>query len=445
MRSAKLHIGVGKNLVENKMADAHFFIELMERGGKIVTITPEYSPPATKADYWMPCRPGLGDTAIFLGITKLLMDRNLYDAPFVKEFTDFPLLLRADNLKRLSAADVFPAYAPGLTSEGPSFKIQGLTKAQYDKLQDYVVYDAKSKSLKPLTREDVGVKLTNKGLDPQLDYRGTVTLANGQQVEILTLWEAYKVHLQDYDLDTVAEISGSPKDKIEQLAMDIATIKPVAIHQGEGINHWFHATEMNRAAYLPLMLTGNIGKPGAGCHTWAGNYKAALFQGSPWTGPGFKGWVAEDPFELTLDPNASRTSRPRLHPGRGAGLLGPRRPGPHRRHPEGGTEGLHRQEPHAEPDQAPLDHERQPHQQRQVGLRRHLQRPPEDRPDHHAGHRDDGELRVFRLHPAGQLVAGVRAGRGYRLVPEPLPSDLEGRHQADVRYERRHRHHGGRR
>src|SRR5262249_46153093 len=67
---------------------------------------------------------------------------------------------------------------------------------------------------------------------------------------------------------------------------------------------WFHATEVNRAAYLPMILTGNIGKPGAGCHTWAGNYKAALFQGSAWTGPGFKGWVSEDPFEPNLDPNA---------------------------------------------------------------------------------------------------------------------------------------------
>jgi nitrate reductase alpha subunit len=89
-----------------------------------------------------------------------------------------------------------------------------------------------------------------------------------------------------------------------QLADDIATMKPVAIHQGEGINHWFHATEMNRAAYLPLLLTGNIGRPGAGCHTWAGNYKAALFQGSKETGPGFKGWVAEDPFHPNLDPSA---------------------------------------------------------------------------------------------------------------------------------------------
>ena len=73
---------------------------------------------------------------------------------------------------------------------------------------------------------------------------------------------------------------------------------------GERINPWFHATLANRAQFLPLMLTGNIGTPGAGCYTWAGNYKAALFQGSPQTGPGFKGWVAEDPFEMTLDPAA---------------------------------------------------------------------------------------------------------------------------------------------
>lgn len=308
LRHAKLHIGVGKNLIENKMADAHFYVEIMERGGKIVTITPEYSPPATKADYWIPVRPGLSDTAIFLGITKLLMDRNLYDAAFVKQFTDFPLLIRTDNLKRLSAGDVFPNYTLGLAADGPSFKVQGLTKPQYEKLGDYVVFDAKTKSLKPVTRDDVGAKLVAKGIDPDLEYKGTATLKDGKQVEVLTLWQAYREHLKDYDLDTVAEITGSPKELIERLTNDIATIKPVAIHVGEGINHWFHATLHNRATYLPLMLTGNIGTPGAGCHTWAGNYKAALFQGSPETGPGFKGWIAEDPFEMNLDASADGKS-----------------------------------------------------------------------------------------------------------------------------------------
>lgn len=304
VRHSKLHIQVGKNLVENKMPESHFFIEVMERGGKIVTITPEYSPPATKSDYWIPVRPGLGDTAVFLGIAKLLMDRGQYDADFVKRYTDFPLLIRKDTLTRLRAHEVFPNYSPGLRPDGPSFAVQNLTPEQYARLGDYVVFDARSNSLKPLTRDDVGRRLDAKGIDPRLDYSGTVRLVDGTEVEVLTIWEAYKLHLADYDLDTVAEISGAPKHLIEQLATDIATIKPVAIHVGEGVNHWFHATLHNRATYLPLMLTGNIGKPGAGCYTWAGNYKAALFQSTPESGPGFKGWVAEDPFHPNLDPTA---------------------------------------------------------------------------------------------------------------------------------------------
>ncbi|GIW39833.1 MAG: hypothetical protein KatS3mg076_0410 [Candidatus Binatia bacterium] len=303
LRFTKLIIMDGKNLVENKLPDAHWFIECMERGAKIVVITPEYGPPSTKADYWIPIRPGT-DAALWLGVTRLLVERKQYDEKFVKEFTDFPLLVRLDTLRRLRAHEVFPDYRSPLSPEGPSRKIQGLTPEQHEKIGDFVVWDAKTDRPAAVTRDDVGSRLAERGIDPVLDGRFRVRLADGKEVEVATLWNLYQVHLRDYDLDTVCDITQAPKDLVLQLVEDIATIRPVAIHQGEGINHWFHATEMNRAAYLPLMLTGNIGKPGAGCHTWAGNYKAALFQGSPWTGPGFKGWVAEDPFHPNLDPKA---------------------------------------------------------------------------------------------------------------------------------------------
>jgi len=304
LRNSRLHIQCGKNLVENKMPESHFFIEAMERGAKIVAITPEYSPPATKSDYWIPIRPAT-DAALFLGVSRWLMDNEKYDAAFVKRFTDLPLLVRADNLKRLRAAEVFLGYRPGLDPQGPSFALQGLKDEQYQALGDFVVIDAHTQAPAPLTRDDVGQALDGKGIDPLLDWSGTLELADGSRVEALTLWAMYREHLQDYDLDSVAEITHAPRQLIERLANDIATLRPAAIHIGEGINHWFHATLANRAQYLPLMLTGDIGRPGAGCYTWAGNYKAALFQGSPRTGPGFKGWVAEDPFQPNLDPQAS--------------------------------------------------------------------------------------------------------------------------------------------
>ena len=303
LRSSKLIIMDGKNLVENKMTDSHWFIECMERGAKIVVIAPEYGPPSTKADYWIPIRPAT-DAALWLGVTKLLIDNKQYDEAFVKQFTDFPLLVRKDNLKRLRAADVIPGYQPGLKADGASMKIQNLTEAQYAELSDFVGWDTKANAPVAITRDEVGEHLAAKGVELALDGNYTLTLVSGETVEVATLWNLYHEHLKDYDIDSVCDITQAPKDLILQLTEDIATIKPCTIHQGEGINHWFHATEMNRAAYLPMMLTGNIGKPGAGCHTWAGNYKSALFQGSPWTGPGFKGWVAEDPFELSLDPEA---------------------------------------------------------------------------------------------------------------------------------------------
>ncbi len=301
LRNSRLHIQCGKNLVENKMPESHFFIEAMERGAKIVTITPEYSPPATKSDYWIPIRPAT-DTALFLGISRWLMDNKKYDEAFVKRFTDLPLLVRADTLERLRASDLFAGYQLGLNPDGPSFKLQGLKQDQYEKLGDYVVFDNKTSAPVAITRDDVGEAIDNKGIDPALEWSGELRLVDGTQVEVLTIWSMYVEHLKDYDLDAVAEITHAPKAMIERLANDIATLSPVAIHIGEGINHWFHATLANRVQFLPLMLTGNIGRPGAGCYTWAGNYKAALFQGSEQTGPGFKGWVAEDPFHPNLDP-----------------------------------------------------------------------------------------------------------------------------------------------
>ena len=304
LRFSKLIIMDGKNLVENKMTDSHWFIECMERGGRIVVIAPEYGPPSTKADYWMPIRPST-DAALWLGITRYMIDKKWYDEKFVKQFTDFPLLVRTDTLKRLRADEIFPGYKSSLPKDGPSYKVQGLTDEQHDKIGDRVVWDAKADKAVALTRDEIGSKTP---VDPVLDGKWKVKLVDGSEVEVQTLWKMYQVHLKDYSVEDTAEMTSCPQELIERLARDIWETTqnggPVSIHQGEGINHWFHATEANRAAYLPMMLTGNIGKKGAGVHAWAGNYKAALFQGSAQTGPGFKGWVAEDPFNLNLDESA---------------------------------------------------------------------------------------------------------------------------------------------
>ena len=60
MRFSKLNTSWGKNFVENKMPEAHWKLESIERGARIVVITPEYNPTAYRADYWIPLRPQIG-------------------------------------------------------------------------------------------------------------------------------------------------------------------------------------------------------------------------------------------------------------------------------------------------------------------------------------------------------------------------------------------------
>ncbi|MCE9552899.1 MAG: molybdopterin-dependent oxidoreductase [Planctomycetes bacterium] len=302
LRFSKLVIQIGKNLIENKMPESHWLNEVMERGGRLVDIAPEYNCPATKSDYWIGVRPGLSDTSVLLGVTKIMLDNHWYKPDFCRQFTDFPLLVRTDTLRRLRPEDVMAGYRPKDISAGPSYKIQGLTDSQRRRIGDFCVWDTAGKRVVFISRDEVG-----KNLNVAAALEGTyqVQLADGRQVEVMPILEMYKRHLRDYDEKTVEEISGAPAHLVRRLAEDIWKTTeaghPVAIHIGEGVNHYFHATLHNRAAYLPVMLTGNIGRHGAGCFTWAGNYKGALMQASPWSGPGVGSYTHEDPFHPVLD------------------------------------------------------------------------------------------------------------------------------------------------
>ena len=303
MRFSKLNTSWGKNFVENKMPEAHWKLESIERGARIVVITPEYNPTAYRADYWIPLRPET-DGATFLGACKIIFDENLQDIDYIKEFTDLPLLVRTDTLQYLDPRDVIADYKFPDFSKSYSGRIQSLKPEQVERLGGMMVWDlAKGKAV-PLHREQVGFHFKESGIDPALTGTFRVKLLNGREIDVMSIYQMYQVHLQDYDLDTTHQITRAPKDLIVRWARDSGTIKPAAMHNGEGVCHYFHMTEMGRAAAFIMTITGNIGKFGTGCHTWSGNYKAGIWNAVPWSGAGLAVHTGEDPFNLTLDPNA---------------------------------------------------------------------------------------------------------------------------------------------
>ncbi len=310
LRFSKFILMIGKNLVENKMAESHWFIEAMERGAKIVNVSPDYAAPSAKSDYWIGVRPGLSDLALVLGVLKIIIDNRWHDADFTKRFTDMPLLVRTDTLRRLRPQDVFPGYVNKDISSGPSFKRHGLTAEQREIIGDFCMWDAQAGKVAAVSRDEVGDHLT---IDPALEGTFTVRTVDGEEIEVMPVFEMHRRHLKDYDVQTVAEITGADAALIERLAKDLATIKPAAIHFGEGINHYFHATLHNRACFVLMAITGNIGKHGAGVFSWAGNYKGAILQASAEAGPGVGVYTYEDPFRPVLDESATLTGKNLRH------------------------------------------------------------------------------------------------------------------------------------
>ncbi len=253
MRFSKLNTSWGKNFVENKMPEAHWKLECIERGARIVVITPEYNPTAYRADYWMPLRPA-SDGAIFLGAMKIIVDENMHDVDFLKGYTDSPMLVRTDTLQFLDPRDVVADYKFPDFSNSYSGRVQSLKPPQVERLGGMMVWDLNKKQAVPLHRELVGWHYQNSGIDAALNGTYRVKLLNGREVDAMPVWQMYLVHFQDYDLDTVHQICRTPKDLLVRWARDSGSIKPAAIHNGEGTCHYFHQTINSRGAAMVLIV-----------------------------------------------------------------------------------------------------------------------------------------------------------------------------------------------
>ncbi|NPA98855.1 MAG: formate dehydrogenase subunit alpha [Crenarchaeota archaeon] len=70
--------------------------------------------------------------------------------------------------------------------------------------------------------------------------------------------------LKDFDLDEAARITGVPRKLIEEAAIIYATNKPSTIYYGMGITQHRNGTDLVQALVNMALITGNLGKPGAG-------------------------------------------------------------------------------------------------------------------------------------------------------------------------------------
>jgi len=119
----------------------------------------------------------------------------------------------------------------------------------------------------------------------------------------MPVWQLYLVHFQDYDLDTCHQICRTPKDLLVRWARDAGSIKPAAIHNGEGTNHYFHQTSNSRAAAMCSSSRATWGSSAPAVYLGR-QLQSRMLDGDALVRRRSCVHTGEDPFHITLDPNA---------------------------------------------------------------------------------------------------------------------------------------------
>jgi len=120
-------------------------------------------------------------------------------------------------------------------------------------------------------------------------------------------FDDFKESLRNYPLGLVESITGVPGEKIAEAARMYATNSPAALLYAMGITQHSHGTDNVIATANLAMLTGNIGKPGAGVNPLRGqnNVQGACDMGAlPNVYPGYQAVGNEairEKFEVAWD------------------------------------------------------------------------------------------------------------------------------------------------
>ncbi len=238
------------NPVYTRIPSYHFIAEARYNGAEVVTIAPDYSPSAIHADEWIPVETGT-DAALGLSVAQVLISEGTYDAKFVKEQTDLPLLVRSDTQKFLRESDLNGA---------------GLEDQLY-------FWDPATNAAVKAPRETLALPC-----DPALEGKYTVTLKDGSTVEARPAFELLKemVNLH-YTPEKASPICGIDPDAIRRLAHRAWKARGhVQVLVGWNSSKYYHGDLMERTMCLLLALTGSVGNKGSGIRGW----NESLFDGA---------------------------------------------------------------------------------------------------------------------------------------------------------------------
>lgn len=239
---AKTIVVWGANPTESVVHMCHFILEAQEKGAKVVVIDPNFTIMASKADLWVPLRPGT-DGALALTLSKMAVDTGVASDEDMKFHNTYPFLVKDEDGCVLRGSDVGLAEAP--TEEEVA---AALAAGQPAPQAEEVVMDA-----------DGTLKLVSQASDPQLTG---VTEAAGFAVH--TAFDLIFGNMAQWTPELCAEVTDVDEATQRELLRLLVEEKPATMVVGLGPDHYENGYMTYTAMGMLSNITGNLGLPGGG-------------------------------------------------------------------------------------------------------------------------------------------------------------------------------------
>ena len=340
--NAKLLAVMGSNLNMTRTPDCHFAAESRHNGTKMWVFSPDFSQVSKYADEWVAINAGQ-DGAWWMAVNHVLLKeahhekQTPYFLDYAKRFTDSPYLvelhekggvfqpgrlLRANRLREYSAVEngdwkflIWDAKdsRPKMPMGSAGFR-WGKEKGKWNLLlKDGVDGSEIDPTLTFLSGHDGNAQVRFDDFGEGRSVARGVPIkklgtADGKIVTVATVYDLLMAQYgvsrglpgdypKDYDDDSQPytpawseKYTGMGRDTVVRFAREWATTAErtngkCMVIIGAGVNHWYHANLMYRAAIHALMFCGCVGVNGGGLAHYVGQEKLAPME--PWSAIAF--------------------------------------------------------------------------------------------------------------------------------------------------------------
>ena len=229
-RNAEVILLWGHNPTNTWLAQAEAIGAGIAGGAKLIVADPRHTSLAGQAHSWLQVKPGQ-DLPLAMGLANLLIESGTFDAQFIRQHSNAPLLVRSDNGHFLRQNDVGqPGDEPLVFAEGRLVASGSATPGQLN-----------------------GVSL---------DAAVQVSLADGTLLQCEPAFALYAKACRAYPPAVVEQLAWVGEKQLRAAAALLGGGKRVAFHAWSGVGQQENASQIDRALACLYGLTGSFDRRG---------------------------------------------------------------------------------------------------------------------------------------------------------------------------------------